>query len=492
MRRSNQIRKCGWFLCWLLTAVTPALAQNLKTGGDAYILPPGSMPAWTVPVLRLVSATHVEPTTGIVLSDSGLVLVPENFAGPDDEIIVLDGGTDIIRNGRPARIEKTFAFEGLQVLVVENLSRQGVTLAATPLQQGDEILLAAFPPAELIAEGEPPLSVATTVDVFSENNRPSITDGSQMPNVTGALVDQCGNLVGVSLAADVQTMESSPATRYQWRDALLNVFGEMGIPLREFDCSVSEATEPEPVAEEPEPEEPPAPEPVAEPEGQPEEQSEEPIEEAATEEITEPEVTEEELVTEEPAPAEPLPDSLPPFEDRGSGLGRWLWLVAAILLAGLGFVIHRLRSRSRESSTGDTEPPAENAAAPVVEPEDEPEEIIPQLDSELLLTGVLRDGAEFEDSCEVSENAINVVIGRGDADLVIRSPAVSRRHVQLNGSFGELTVSDLGSSNGTSINGVPCLEGEIMFMEPGDVLVLGDAHCSLEIRPRGSDKGGTE
>ena len=103
MRRSNQIRKCGWFLCWLLTAVTPALAQNLKTGGDAYILPPGSMPAWTVPVLRLVSATHVEPTTGIVLSDSGLVLVPENFAGPDDEIIVLDGGTDIIRNGRPAR-----------------------------------------------------------------------------------------------------------------------------------------------------------------------------------------------------------------------------------------------------------------------------------------------------------------------------------------------------------------------------------------------------
>jgi pSer/pThr/pTyr-binding forkhead associated (FHA) protein len=64
--------------------------------------------------------------------------------------------------------------------------------------------------------------------------------------------------------------------------------------------------------------------------------------------------------------------------------------------------------------------------------------------------------------------------------------------VQLNGSYGELTVSDLGSSNGTSINGVPCLEGEIIFMEPGDVLVLGDARCSLEIRPRGSDKGGTE
>jgi hypothetical protein len=489
MRRSKQIRMCGWFLCCLLTAVNPALAQNLKTGGDAYILPPGSMPAWTVPVLRLVSATHVEPTTGVVLSDFGLVLVPGDFAGPDDEIIVLDGGTDIIRNGRPARIEKTFAFEGLLVLAVDNLSRQGVTLAATPLRQGDEILLAAFPPAELIAEGEPPLSISTTVDVFSENDRPSLTDASRLPNVTGALVDQCGNLVGVSLADDVQTMEPSPSTRYQWRDALLTVFGEMGIPLRESDCSAREATEPEAVvAEEPEPEASPAPEPEAEPE----EQLEEPIEEAVEEEIPEPEVAGEELVTEEPAPTEPLPDSLPPFEDRGSGLGRWLWLVAAILLAGLGFVIHRLRGRSRESSSAVAEPSAENAAAPVVEPEDEPEEIIHQLDSELLLSGVLRDGTEFEDSCAVSEGAINVVIGRGDADLVIRSPAVSRRHVQLNGSFAELTVSDLGSSNGTSINGVPCLEGEIIFMEPGDVLVLGDARCSLEIRPRDPDKGGME
>ena len=104
-------------------------------------------------------------------------------------------------------------------------------------------------------------------------NRPSIADDPGLPNVTGALVDQCGNLVGISLADDVQTMEPAPATRYQWRDALLNVFGEMGIPLREFDCSAREAAEPEAVAEEPEPEEPPAPEPLTEPEEQPGEHS---------------------------------------------------------------------------------------------------------------------------------------------------------------------------------------------------------------------------
>jgi hypothetical protein len=37
---------------------------------------------------------------------------------------------------------------------------------------------------------------------------------------------------------------------------------------------------------------------------------------------------------------------------------------------------------------------------------------------------------------------------------------------------------------------VPCLEGEIMFLEPGDVLVLGDARCTLELRPRSPDGGG--
>ena len=46
-----------------------------------------------------------------------------------------------------------------------------------------------------------------------------------------------------------------------------------------------------------------------------------------------------------------------------------------------------------------------------------------------------------------------------------------------------LTITDLGSSNGTSINGIPCLEGEIMFIEPGDIIILGNARFSYEIMP---------
>lgn len=479
----------------LLAAVTgSAVAQTLQRGGETYTLPPGSMPAWTVPVLRLVSATHVEPTTGIILSDTGLVLVPEDFAGMNDEVIVLDGGTDIIRNGRPARIERKFTAEGLQVLSVKGLKRRGVTLAATPPQDGSEVVLTAFPPAELIAQGEPPLSLPASVVVFNESSIPAISGETALPNVTGALVDRCGNLAGVSMAADVQTMESSPATRYQWRDGLLRILREMSITPREFDCSATPeepVTEPEPPVEEPEPE-PVVEEPVPE-EPATEETVEEPVAEPEEEPVTEP--------LPETDPEELLPEVLPPVEDsngsedeagKENGSNNWLWLLAALSLIGLGLFLHRLRkgkNQDPDDPAGDQPP----GPGPVFQAGDEESETPPpQLDSLLMLQGVLSDGTPFEDACPVSKNAINLTIGRVDTDLVIDSRAVSRQHVSLNGPWLELTVSDLGSSNGTSINGVPCLESEIMFIEPGDILLLGDARCTIEIRPRDTAGGAEE
>ena len=105
-------------LCLLLCALHgipgPASAQSAV------------LPGWVVPVLRLVSATHVEPTTGVVISADGGVLVPADFAAPGDEIVVLDGGTDIIRYGRPARLERDFPGLGLELLRVEGLRRTDV------------------------------------------------------------------------------------------------------------------------------------------------------------------------------------------------------------------------------------------------------------------------------------------------------------------------------------------------------------------------------
>lgn len=480
MRKTSRPWLHSLCFCLLLASGTNH-AQDLKRGAEAYTLPAGSMPSWTVPVLRLVSSTHVEPTTGIVLSGSGLVLVPEDFADMGDEIIVLDGGTDIIRNGRPARIEQKFSGAGIQVLYVEGLKRQGVVLTREPLNSGDTVILTAFPPAELIAKGEPPLAVSAPVVVFGENGRPAFSSETQLPNVTGALVDRCGYLAGISLADDVQSMETSAATRYQWRDTLLDVYAALQVTPSEAVCGTQETpVDPEPV---------PAEEPVAE---------ELIIEEAPAGEVA----AEEAPVSEEPGPQEAAPepappeelliDILPPFENEESTgaaveeegrMSGWLWLLAAVTLIALGFVTHRLRSSARDiiAEEDDPDPGA------VTEPGDE-EVMAPaaiEMDSLLVLNGVLADGTAFEDSVAVSRNAINIIIGRTGNDLNINSPAVSRRHISLNGTFRELTVSDLGSSNGTSINGVPCLEGEIMFIEPGDTLLLGDARCSLEIRPHG-------
>jgi len=477
----------------LLFLSGPVPAQSLQRGGDTYTLPPGSMPPWTVPVLRLVSSTHVVPTTGIVISDNGLVLVPKDFAGMNDEIIVLDGGTDIIRNGRPARIEREFSLEGLQVLSVEGLKRPGVTLSAGDPEEGSEVVLTAFPPAEQIAEGKPPLSIPASIVLFAETGNPAISGETKLPNVTGGLVDACGNLVGISMADDVQSMETSAATRYQWRKSLVYILKEMQVTVREDDCSglVAETRVEEPAIAEPEPE-PEADEPPVVEAAVPEEEPE-----AAPPEEEEPGI-EQPLTSEEEA----LPgDILPPVEQDasealrvgdGSSTGAWPWLLAALVLFGLGYFLHRLRrSRRGEADSDPAANPASGSLAALPDAEEDPDPAHPAvLDSLLLLRGVLADGTGFEASCPVSERAINITIGRSDADVIIASQAVSRQHVNLNGTRWELTVSDLGSSNGTSINGVPCLEGEIMFIEPGDTLVLGDARCTIEIIPRNASASG--
>jgi len=96
----------------------------------------------------------------------------------------------------------------------------------------------------------------------------------------------------------------------------------------------------------------------------------------------------------------------------------------------------------------------------------------------------MADGSIFELSCKVSSSAINLVIGRGSADISLDNATVSRRHASLNGIGEMLTISDLGSNNGTSINGVPCLEGETMFVSPEDTIILGNCRFNFEIAAR--------
>ena len=148
------------------------------------------------------------------------------------------------------------------------------------------------------------------------------------------------------------------------------------------------------------------------------------------------------------------------------------------LLAAAGTRRRRI-GRAATSGTG-TDPVPEATPDP-----DEPGFAVPVMDSTIRLSGSLRDGTPVEASCPVSSRAINVVIGRGQSDLQIQSGAVSRQHAALNGTAVEMTITDLGSNNGTTINGVPCLEGEIMYLEPGDTVTLGDARFTVELVPTG-------
>jgi hypothetical protein len=452
-------------------------------------------------VLRLVSATHVEPTTGVVISESGLVMVPAGFASFGDEIIVLDGGTDIIRNGRPAKIEQRFPAEGLQVLSVRAFRRKSASFSATHLADGSQLRLAAFPPAEMIAEGNPPLDIPATVTILGENGKPVISGQTPLPNVTGPLLDDCGNLAAYSSADGVQSMSTSEAPTYQWKDTLKRLMREMRIEPRVTDCGQTTRLQTEPPAQiEPPEAEDARQEPAIEI------QADEPDSEPADTGVALENDTVDEVAEELPQQAEQAPDdeslsemeTLPPHEEElteaaeevvpvapateGPGSTGWLWLLAAALLFGTGYVLHRIRgSRTGELTARPSQPYTQQRSAANPE-EDEPAFAVPGQDSSLVITGSTADRGPFEASCKVSSSAINLVIGRGNEDININSPAVSRRHASLNGTADVLTISDLGSNNGTSINGVPCLEGETMFIHPGDTIILGDARFSFEVR----------
>jgi len=78
---------------------------------------------------------------------------------------------------------------------------------------------------------------------------------------------------------------------------------------------------------------------------------------------------------------------------------------------------------------------------------------------------------------ELAKRKQSVVIGRdsGQCDVVLLNASVSRRHARLSTGRGEmLQIEDLGSTNGTSINGERIATGAPHPLEPGSTLRLGD------------------
>jgi FHA domain/Domain of unknown function (DUF1707) len=81
------------------------------------------------------------------------------------------------------------------------------------------------------------------------------------------------------------------------------------------------------------------------------------------------------------------------------------------------------------------------------------------------------------------EGEQEVVLGRSrDCDCVLAEPSVSRRHAGLRRDGRRWILRDLGSRNGTRVNGLRLLdEAEVA---PGDRVSFGDARFRLGAAPR--------
>jgi class 3 adenylate cyclase len=94
--------------------------------------------------------------------------------------------------------------------------------------------------------------------------------------------------------------------------------------------------------------------------------------------------------------------------------------------------------------------------------------------------GVDPGGRKFGFGVEVDDlvkREAGVLIGRDSTqcDLVLLNESVSRRHARLSmGLNNTLQIEDVGSTNGTAINGTPLAPGLTRPLEPGSMVKLGD------------------
>ena len=488
MLRTRNLR---WILlvCVVVLCSNATWAQNLSTAAEP---PVAALPGWVVLVLKPIGLERVRPVTGVVISADGLVIVPLDFAVPGDQIIILDGGTDIAKNGRAATVKTQLGSAGLTVLSAPLLKRAPATLAATPLKTGDAVRLAAFPPAEQISQGAAPLLVAAEVAIAAapagqaNDTAPtiSIVAGKALPNVSGPLLDACGNLVGWSSSNGVQSMETTASPGYLWQAGLTRALSSVPVNLVTTPCPIlapalapAPDTVPEAAA--------PAPEAVAAAVSS-DEDAPAPAEQDQAAEAAGPEAAglddaalEGTLVLPGQASAETGGHSALFW----MGLGLLLAMVLLALLAALAWWLRRWRGAQEEpvQSLLQDAPPrffrgGRNTELPAVETAQGPSDCV------LEITGNLPNGTPFQASCNVRSAAVDAVIGRGGGDISIDSQEVQRAHARISGSAGMLTITDLGSTRGTWINRVPCLKGEIMFIGPDDMIFLGDVSFRIAVR----------
>jgi hypothetical protein len=414
-------------------------------------------------VLKLVATDRVQPATGVVVSDDGLVLVPGDFVTTPAEIIVLDGGADIATNGRPATVYAQAPDTGLAILSVAGLKRPGIILSETDDLYAKGSRFQAFPPAHQIAAGATPLNIP-------------MAPGTDLPYLSGAIFDRCGYLSGMTLAIGLQRPVPGHAPLIFDRGVVRDSFESLQVSVPRATCLLP-------------PDEPEASE-VQLPTTQPEAPA---TDSAPADEVDM-----------EPAPSpgpsantiepEPQPSVTPDPGPSGNVVPWWAKFAGLVVLVVLALGIFKRRQRPGIGIDPASDEPdtvqlstGRDDSAPLPRSGRKEGDLPDQAglpdgcDGLVVLEGRTGDEREIRHFCAVNTNQFDVVIGRGETDIRIEQATISRRHARLQRHAGNMTLEDLGSSNGSHVNGVPCLHGEVMHLEPGQEICLGDIRLFVRL-----------
>ncbi len=94
--------------------------------------------------------------------------------------------------------------------------------------------------------------------------------------------------------------------------------------------------------------------------------------------------------------------------------------------------------------------------------------------------GEVRPTLVGPDGTGVSVSHAPIVIGRlPECSIVLNDTNVSRRHAQVALEDGSVVVTDLGSTNGTFVNGKRVTRATV---RPGDELAIGTSRLRVEVR----------
>jgi hypothetical protein len=96
---------------------------------------------------------------------------------------------------------------------------------------------------------------------------------------------------------------------------------------------------------------------------------------------------------------------------------------------------------------------------------------------------VFEQGEQAGQEIQLSHPAI--LIGRGaDSDVVLAEQGISRQHARLEQDARGWSVTDLGTTNGTFVNGRRIPAREPVALQPGDRLTIGSSVLVLQQAPQ--------